>query len=120
MKGIWILASLFFAACTSAQQKSPTQWKVKATTESQKKIWVTKADGSRQCGKNLALSPDLAAQQLKAAGILVFDSRAGDDGQMHAQKCGAPTGGTVEAEISQLDLTKALRLGYVSKSTESP
>lgn len=111
------LSGLFLAACAT-EQKHPTVWKVKTSTESQGKIWVTKADGSLQCKpKTKALSPAQAAEQLKVAGIPVFQSKSGHDGKMHAQKCGAPTGSTVDLEISRPDLTKALGLGYVTKGS---
>lgn len=113
-----ILFASFLGACVTAEQKDETKWEVKATTASQQKIWVTKSDGSRQCaGRKGALSPAAAAQQLKQAGVMVFQSRAGSDGQMHAQKCGAPSGATVEVEISRIDLRKALGLGFVSRDT---
>lgn len=117
MKAIWIFLLLALVACTSAEQKPTSQWTVKATTASQQKIWVTKDDGSRQCaGAKGAISPEFAMRQLKAAGILAFQSKKGNDGQMRAQKCGAATGNTVEVEISRTDLRKALALGYLSKS----
>jgi hypothetical protein len=114
---IIVLLSLALSGC-AAEQKQPTQWKVKTTTESQQKIWVTKSDGSLQCKpKAKALTPDAAAAQLKSAGIPVFQSRSGNDGQMHAQRCGSPTGATVDLEISRIDLTKALGRGFVTKTS---
>jgi len=114
-KAIWILLCLGVSACTSAEQKPTSEWTVKATTASQEKIWVTKPDGSRQCaGSKGSISPDFAARQLKAAGVIVFQSKTGNDGQMRAQKCGSTTGNTVDVEISRVDLRKALTLGYVS------
>lgn len=112
---------VLLTACTTEQKKPDTQWKVKTTTESEQKIWVTRADGSRQCAPKKAKVPTPAAvaEQMKASGILVFQARSGNDGQMHAQKCGAPTGRTVELEISRMDLTKALQMGFVSRSTEN-
>lgn len=113
------LASLLLVACTTAPQK-PSEWKVKATTESNQRIWVTKADGSRQCDKKTkALRPDQAAAQLKNAGVIVFDAKAGNDGMMRAQKCGNSTGGTVDVQISRVDLQKALSQGFVTKTTAS-
>ena len=113
------LFSLFFVACTTAPQK-PSEWKVKASTESNQKIWVTKADGSRQCDrKTKTLSPEQAAGQLKSAGVIVFDAKAGNDGMMRAQKCGNSTGGTVDVQISRIDIQKALSLGFVSKTTSA-
>ncbi len=113
---IAIILSLF--ACTTEQKKPEAKWEVKTTTASNQKIWVTRADGSRQCASKKAKVPGPAqvAEQMKASGILVFQSRAGNDGQMHAQKCGAPTGNTVELEISRADLRRALEMGFVSKA----
>jgi len=110
-----VFLCLGLVACSTAEQKPV--WTVKASTAGQQKIWVTKADGSVQCSKKGAISSDFASRQLKAAGVIVFQSKNGHDGQMRAQKCGAPTGTTVDAEISRVDLRKALELGYVSKTT---
>ncbi|HEY8279856.1 MAG TPA: hypothetical protein VIH99_09545 [Bdellovibrionota bacterium] len=116
-KRILVFLCIFLGACTSAQQNSK-QWKVKATTASQQKIWVTKSDGSRQCApKKGILTPEKAATQLQGAGVVVFQSRAGSDGQMHAQKCGQPTGTTVDVEISRPDIQRALGLGFVTLET---
>lgn len=121
MRRLGVLSlALLLAACSSAEQKPQTTWKVKATTESQMRIWITKADGSLQCapkGRG-TLSPQRAAQELQTAGIIVFQARQGTDGQMRVQKCGAPTGNTVELEISRPDVSRALGYGFVSK-TES-
>lgn len=121
MKHLFALVMiLFFAACTHAVQKEETQWRVKASTESQQRIWVTRADGSRQCDKNKGVaSPAQVAQQVQNAGILVYSSRTGVDGQMHAQRCGSPTGRTVDLEISRVDIRKALALGFVTKGSEA-
>lgn len=116
MKAKWIFPAFVLAACTSAEQKPESQWTVKATTASQQKVWVSKDDGSRQCaGKKGAISPEFAMRQLKAAGVIAFQSKNGNDGQMRAQKCGSPTGNTVDVEISRADLRKALAMGYVSR-----
>ncbi len=118
LKACLVFLCFGLAACSTAERKPV--WKVKATTASQEKIWVFKADGSRQCaGKKGAISSDFASRQLKAAGVIVFQSRTGTDGQMRAQKCGNPTGNTVEAEISRIDLRKALELGYVTRNSPS-
>ena len=112
--------ALPISASTHAVQKPEKKWTVKTTTESSQKIWVTRPDGSKQCAPNKGVaSPEQVAGQLQAAGILVFQSRSGTDGQMRIQKCGAPTGRTVDLEISRPDLAKALSLGFVSKTTVS-
>lgn len=113
-----VFLCLALTACASAEQKPV--WTVKATTASQQKIWVSKADGSRQCaGKKGAVSSDFALRQLKAAGVLAFQAKTGTDGQMRTQNCGAPTGNTVDVEISRIDIKKALELGYVTKDSEA-
>ena len=110
---------LGLASCTHAVQKPEKQWTVKTSTESAQRIWVARPDGSRQCASNKKTpSPAQVAQELQAAGVLVFQSRSGSDGKMRIQKCGAPTGRTVELEISRPDLEKALGLGFVTKTTE--
>ena len=116
-----VMLSVAFVACTHAVQKSESKWTVKTSTESNLKIWVTRADGSRQCDRSQKMaSPAQVAAQVQAAGILVFQSRSGNDGQMHAQECGALTGRTVDLEISRSDVRKALSLGFVTKEAASP
>jgi hypothetical protein len=114
-KHLLVLAVLFLAACAHEVKKEPTKWVVKTKTESEETIWVTRSDGSLQCDRRRVPSAAQVAEQVKTAGILVFHSRSGNDGQMHAQRCGSPTGRTVELEISRLDLRKALALGFVTK-----
>jgi len=114
-----ILLSLAFAACTHEVKKPEKRWTVTAKTESEQRIWVTRADGSRQCAKQRVPSPEEVVRQVQGAGIMVFQSRSGNDGQMHAQRCGSPTGRTVDLEISRPDLTKALALGFVTKEDAS-
>ena len=110
--------TLMLSACVSAPQKPESSWTVKASTESQQRIWVTQPDGSRQCApKSAKVSPEGAAQQLKASGIIVFQAKLGNDGRMRIQKCGSPTGATVDLEIARVDLPKALSLGFVTKTS---
>jgi hypothetical protein len=76
-----------------------------------------KADGSRQCeGRASALTPKAAAEELKKAGVAVYNARAGNDGKMHITKCGSPTGKTVELEITEIDLGRVRALGYSVKT----
>jgi hypothetical protein len=112
---LFLLLALPFAACTHEVQKPETTWKVKASTESEKHVWVTRADGSRQCDSRKVATPEQIAQQVQSAGVMVFQSRTGNDGQMHAQRCGSPTGRTTDLEIAMPDLRKVLALGFVTK-----
>jgi hypothetical protein len=119
-KTAWAVSTLLLAACTHEVQKPPHKWTVKTSTESEKTVWVTRADGSRQCEKRRVPSPADVARQVQGAGIVVFRSRNGNDGQMHAQLCGSPTGRTVDLEISRPDLRKALALGFTTKGEGEP
>jgi hypothetical protein len=113
------ILALALSACTHEIVKPNTKWNVKTSTESEQKIWVTRADGSRQCGQGKGQNPTQVAAQVQQAGLLVFQSRLGKDGQMHPQMCGAPTGRTIDLEISKLDIRKALSLGFVTKDEAS-
>jgi hypothetical protein len=110
-----LLALLAFAACTHEEEAPKKQWSVKTSTDHDKKIWITRADGSQQCGPK-APSPADVARKIQQAGILVYKSQTGTDGQMHNQSCGSPTGRTIDLLISRPDLGKALTLGFVTKS----
>ncbi|MGZ3733531.1 MAG: hypothetical protein ACXVB9_04590 [Bdellovibrionota bacterium] len=115
-----LVVSFALAACTHAVQKPQTQWQVKTSTQSEQKIWVTRADGTRQCGKQRPPNPGLVAAQVQGAGVIVFQSRSGTDGQMHAQECGAPTGRTIDLQISRTDIQAVMNLGFVTKDSPSP
>jgi len=121
MKHVLIVTAFAFAfsACTHEVSKPNTTWKVKTSTESEQKIWVTRADGSRQCGRGKGQEPTQVAAQVQQAGLLVFQSRTSTDGHMHSQMCGAPTGRTIDLQISKLDIRKALSLGFVTKEEGS-
>jgi len=115
MKMIRVLLLLSFglAACASAEQQPEKKWDVKVTKSGEEKVWVAKLDGSIQCEENpKALTPDVATQQLKKAGVMVFQSRSGHDGMMRVAVCGADTGNTVEVEIAKADLPKARAHGF--------
>ena len=103
------ILALSLTACTSAEQQPEKKWDVKVKTSGgEAKVWVAKLDGSIQCEKNAdALTPSTASQELKSAGIMVYQGRTGHDGMMRTAVCGADTGRTVELEIARADLPKA-------------
>lgn len=76
------------------------------------RVWVVRSDGAQSCGIKEGLSPEQMGDELRKAGIQVFEMRKGTDGKMHAQMCGAPTGGLNGFEILSADLPKALLIGY--------
>lgn len=115
MKISVIVGLLGFAlvGCAAEQKQPEKKWEVKVTKGSEPKTWVSKTDGSRQCEKDSAtLKPESAMQELKNAGVMVYQARNGHDGMMHTTVCGASTGGTIDVEISRVDLPKAQSLGY--------
>jgi hypothetical protein len=110
------LCSILIFGCTTVQP-AKKEWEVKVSKEGEVKVWVWKPDGSQQCGMAPAsLTPDLARQELKKAGVMVYEARTGQDGMMHITKCGAATGKTVDVEISKKDGARALSLGYRIRS----
>jgi hypothetical protein len=106
-------ALLLLVACAGAEQKSEKRWEVKVSKQSEPKVWISKPDGSKQCGEAPAsLTPSSASQALKEAGVMVFEGRNSQDGMMHPAVCGAATGNTVELEIFRSDLPKAQAMGF--------
>ena len=75
-----------------------------------KRVKIFKADGSLQCGMGQALTPQMMAKQL--AGITIYSMISQEDGFMHIQACGTPTGQINVFEISMVDLEKANKLGF--------
>jgi hypothetical protein len=121
MKHLVVAAALLaLMACTHETVKPKTKWAVKTSTESEQRIWITRPDGSRQCAKAPKIDPTQVATQVQGAGILVFESKTGTDGQMHSQMCGAATGRTIDLLISKIDIRKALALGFVTKENAPP
>ncbi len=109
----WGLFAVVLSACVSAEQNpEPKKWEVKATRSSEGKLWVSKSDGSKQCEKGAKYSPESAAQELKKAGVMVFQFRNGSDGRIHPTVCGAASGNTVDLEIAEVDSPRAQKLGY--------
>ena len=106
-----LLCALSLIGCTTVQEKP--RWGVKVTKAGEPKIWIFKPDGSKQCGMAPPqITPDMATAALRKAGVVVFQSRLGNDGMMRAAVCGADTGDTVDVEIAKIDLSKALALGF--------
>lgn len=116
MKTIIFLAALTLTACATEQKKPEAKWEVTVTKEGEKKVWIWKHDGSKQCDAPSKFTPAAAAQSLKQSGVMVYQFKNGSDGMMYPSSCGSNTGKTVELEISRNDLVKALKSGYQSKT----
>ena len=76
----------------------------------EKRVFVFKYDGSKQCGVGKAIPLKVMAKQLK--GIKIFSKENKMDGLMHSQVCGAATGRANVYEISKDDLEKAQAKGF--------
>jgi hypothetical protein len=120
----WVLAftmlALTFAAVQSAESlafgakkaNAPQSSATPSAAPTGTLIWVTRKDGATSCGTTQAQSLEEGASELQHNGVKVLSSRKGNDGKMHAQACGMPTGSLNAYQISRDDLPKALVLGF--------
>lgn len=79
-------------------------------------VFVYKYDGSLQCKKGKAISPEVMAKELQ--GITVFSSAKKSDGMMHIQVCGTITGMANVFEIPATSLKQAESRGFKKWSFE--
>lgn len=75
-------------------------------------VWVSRADGSKQCEKGSGQSLETGADELRKAGVEPLESRKGRDGKMHSQMCGASTGATNEYRVTRDAAERAAGLGF--------
>ncbi len=73
-------------------------------------VKVFKYDGSLQCGVKKGTTPVEMGAELK--GIHIYNSSSLNDGLMHTQVCGSPTGKANVYEIDRSQLKEALRFGF--------
>lgn len=111
----WVLAfavlSFGLTAMGSTQSFAFSSKKMDSP-QSESLIWITRKDGATSCGTTKAQTLEEGASELQRNGVKVLGSRKGNDGKMHAQACGMPTGSLNAYEISRDDLPKALMLGF--------
>lgn len=81
-------------------------------------VWVMKPDGGESCAKDSAISIEQGAEDLKKAKIKILASQKGDDGKMHAQMCGLPTGKLNLYKINKSDLPRAVTLGFEESASK--
>lgn len=100
--------SMAFNSARKAEQKANDQ---AMSEKSDDWVWISKADGSKQCedGGNPV---EADAAELKKAGIDVIESKKHDDGMMRIQMCGAPAGKENAYRIKRQDAGKAAALGF--------
>jgi glucose/arabinose dehydrogenase len=83
---------------------------VSTTTQPAGNVFVSKADGSLQCGMGKAISAEEMEKELKGIKVLSRDKRS--DGMMHIQVCGSPTGMINVYEIPASSLAEAEARGF--------
>ena len=110
----------FLAGCASGHcrgkenltEAAKLKWQDEEELKAQRnlKVKVFKSDGSLQCGMGQSLTPDKMSKQL--TGVTIFSMKSQQDGFMHIQACGTPTGQINIYEISLADLEKANKAGF--------
>ena len=75
-------------------------------------VWIVRSDGSKSCDPHSAQAVEEGAKDLQEAGITVHQSLKANDGNMHAQFCGADTGSLNAYRIDKKDLDKARKKGF--------
>ena len=81
-----------------------------ASVAGEGKVFVSKADGSLQCGMAKGDTPSEMEKQLE--GIKVYSRENRPDGKMHMQVCGSPTGRVNVYEIPNASLAEAEKRGF--------
>lgn len=77
-------------------------------------VSIYKTDGSLQCHSEvLDTSLEEMQQELTNSDIQVQLASKSNDGLMHMQLCGSPTGNINVFEISKSDIEKAQSLGFI-------
>jgi len=76
-------------------------------------VWITRADGAHSCSPKSGQSLEDGAADLRNAKVRVLDSHKGEDGKLHSQMCGAPSGSTNAYLIPKEDLPQAVAQGYI-------
>lgn len=81
------------------------------------RVRVYKYDGSLQCGKGKAVSPeDMQKKDLKD--IQVYSAANKSDGMMRIQLCGSPTGKANVYEIDRSQLSESKKRGFKEWTAE--
>jgi hypothetical protein len=83
---------------------------MKTTSSAQDRIRVFKYDGSLQCNQGKKIPLEVMAKELGS--IPIFKSVNKQDGLMHIQKCGSPTGKANVYEIDSSNLAEARKLDF--------
>ena len=113
-------AGLSLVACShancGAQRTEKKSGVAMDKSSSSDRVKVFKADGSLQCGQGKKIA--LADMQNDLKDIKVYSAENKNDGLMHIQLCGTPTGNANVYEIDRKDLDAALKLGFKEWTAE--
>ncbi len=101
-------ASLVMNFLQAGVSKDPSMSSPAAINE----VWVMREDNSLSCDPKSGEALEIAAQALEKKKIQVLGRRKAEDGKMHAQSCGIPTGRQNALKIRRADLKKAKGLGF--------
>lgn len=101
------------ATATPAVTETPIgSGAAKPLTDSGVSVFVSKPDGSLQCGAR-GVSAEEMEKQLKGIKVISRDKRS--DGKMHIQVCGSPTGQLNIYEIPESSLKDAEARGFTKQ-----
>jgi hypothetical protein len=116
-RAFWCLSVILLCACASGHCRKATPPPTVASDEkagdevdTKAHIFVAKPDGSLQCKKGKGVPLEKMRDELK--GIEVFSQAKKQDGLMHVQLCGSPTGRHNLYEIAAKDLAAAEKLKF--------
>lgn len=119
MKKPHIILGIFALIISTSSFAGGKKNAVAETISTEDKVWVISSDGKKSCSVLESESLDKGKRELAAANIQVFDSRKANDGKMHAQACGMPTGSVNAYLIMKQDLPKALGMKKYSEAPEN-
>ena len=75
-------------------------------------VWVTRPDGGKQCEGATGQTLEAGAKDLQDAKIPILEQSKKNDGKLHIQMCGAPTGKNNSYRIPKAMLPQATALGF--------
>jgi len=109
-----VISVALLSSCSFSGKKNPDLADGSETAQAAEsaKLWVVKSDRSKSCEATSGISVDTDQESLSKKSVQVFESRKGDDGQMHVQMCGADTGKLNAYLILESDLEKAKEVGF--------
>ena len=84
--------------------------KVEKKQTEDKKVWVYKSDGTKQCDKRLPIALKDQVKELKF--IEVYSMKRVNDGLMHLTVCGGDTGFYNAYQVDESEINRAKKYGF--------